>query len=243
MHKLKAMLYHKDNYKLIENKHISDVAERYKKEPNVEVDAKELSFEFEAFLFQAKSLLEMTIKVLEILFPKHFHIGSFSKKGKTLIKNLEQFKKVTQIQDKRIKDEDRLAKVKARRLATIDNIINMLKEDKISWLEKLIEMRNEITHHNAIRNMVYKVSSEYEGKIAIKPPEILGEYPHAYMEVIFRNIIEFIQEFLCLCIELWLPPVFRLTKVGNENTTIQEFIKAGMSAADYIKYELTFQEL
>lgn len=243
MHKLQAMLYHKNNYKHIEKLHLSEVIKRHEKEPYVIPSAKELSFEFEAFLFQAKSALDMTVKILQILFPGYFRVHTFESKGERLIKNLEHFKTVTQERDKGVTDEKRLKKVRHARAETIDEMIAMLREDKLLWLERLITMRNTISHYSAIKGLVYKVKVAEKEKVTLSVPKVLDVYPHEFMEITFRNTIEFIQDFLCLCIELWLPPIFRLAKADDSHPTIREYKESGVPAAKYIKYALGFREL
>jgi hypothetical protein len=91
-YKLRSMLYHKDRFLGIEDHIIKSAIEEKSDKSRV---SDELFFEFEAFLFQTKSVLDMTIKILEHLFPGTFEFGTFSNKGSKLIKNLEEYRKNT----------------------------------------------------------------------------------------------------------------------------------------------------
>jgi hypothetical protein len=89
-YKLRSMLYHKDRFLEIEDHVIKTAIEEDKDKASV---PDELFFEFEAFLFQTKSVIDITIKILEHLFPKTFKAGTFSNKGSKLINNLEEYRK------------------------------------------------------------------------------------------------------------------------------------------------------
>ena len=235
-HKLKAMLYHKENYLKIENFIINENA---KSESETIEIPHELYYEFEAFLFQTKSALDITIKILKHLFPDTFRVRTFQNKGLRLINNLEEYKKkIAKQLGKEIKDKERLSLAIKYRNQTIDNIIKLLQNDRSSWLCKAIETRDTVSHDKGSFNLK-NYSIEKTGEtINITLPQILDVYPRYFLEDTYKNCIEFIQDFMCLFIELWLPPLFCITQANNSNPTLAAWRNSNMAAAKYIKFTL-----
>jgi len=58
------------------------------------------------------------------------------------------------------------------------------------------------------------------------------------LEITYRNCIEFIQDFISLFIELWLPPLFGLTSANDSEPTLATWRASNLLAAKYIKYTL-----
>ena len=133
------------------------------------------------------------IKLLKHLFLDSFHVRTFQDKGKRLIANLEQHKqKVAKQLANGITDKERLALAIEYRTSTIDNIISMLEDDRSNWLSKAIDARDTISHYKGSFNLdeykVEKIREEFE----ITLPKILDVYPNHFLEITYRNCIEFI---------------------------------------------------
>ncbi len=237
VHKLYAMHYHKTNYTKIERTYIKDLGNSTQEPFPMTGD---MSFEFEAFLFQTKSALDMTVKVLDVLFPRHFRVHTFESKGDKLIKNLEQFKRKSLFRkgEKILKDTTQLIELKENRNNTIDSIVGMLRNEKAAWLEKAINMRDIFAHYNVIKGSNFKVDKKEQGDVIIMLPLMNGLYPPAFMEAVFKNCLEFIQDLLCLVIELWLPSKFQLCKADVANASIEAWGKAEPDLTKYIKFTL-----
>lgn len=241
-HKLRGMLYHKYNYGNIENGIIAEALKVCKKESDKINVPDALLFEFEAFLFQTKSSLDLAIKILEVFFPGKFEVHTFENQGGRLMKNLERYKTtIINKEGNQVKDIKRLEKVKNIRYETIDNIINMLKNDKTVWLDKAINIRDTVSHYRgsgilSLHQYTFEVKDK--DKCIIKSPMILNVYPREFIDITYQNCIEFIQDFLCLSIELWLPPSFAVTIANDLHPTLKGWHKTNFTPAKYIKYTL-----
>ena len=234
--KLRSLLYHKKRYLEIENHIINEALKENKDKIRI---PDELFFEFEAFLFQMKSVLDITIKVLKHLFPNTFKVTTFSGQGAQTIKNLNEYRKKLKKQlEKRIDHKERLALSIKYRNETIDNIIDLLEKDKADWLGKAIDQRDTISHHKGSFNLREYHFKEVNGELSIELPEILETYPHFFIKQTYSNCIEFIQDFICLFIELWLPPMFSLAKADENHPQIKTWIEQGSAAAKYVKFSL-----
>jgi len=235
-YKLRSMLYHKGSFIGIEDFVIKKAIEEKKDKSRV---PDELFFEFEAFLFQTKSVLDMTIKILEHLFPSTFKVGTFSNKGRRIIKNLEEYrKKLPKQLSKQIRHEERFQLAIKYRNETIDNLITLLQNDKAIWLSKAIDSRDTISHFRGSFNLREYALEENDGEINVVLPEILDVYPHFFLNDTYRNCIEFIQDFICLFIELWLPPMFAITNANKNDPTLKTWLDQDAAAAKYVKFTL-----
>lgn len=239
-HKLKAMLYHKKNYLNIENFVINKSVENGNDKAGI---PHELYYEFEAFLFQTKSALDITIKILKHLFPDTFKVSTFTNKGLKLINNLEAYrKKIPKQLSKNIKDIQRLKLAIKYRNLTIDNIVQLLLNDRYTWLCKAIDNRDTVSHYKGSFNLrEYSIEKKGE-EINIALPKILDVHPRYFLEDTYKNCIEFIQDFICLFIELWLPPLFCITQASDSNPTLKIWRESNMAASKYIKFTLGGRE-
>lgn len=234
------MLYHKDRFIEIEDHVIKTAIEENKDKASV---PDELFFEFEAFLFQTKSVLDITIKILEHLFPETFKVFTFSDKVSRLIKNLEEYRKRIPKQLAKVIDhKERLQFAIKFRNETIDNLIALLHNDKTIWLGKAIDSRDTISHFRGSFNLREYAFEEKKGETSVLLPKILDVYPHYFLKNTYSNCIEFIQDFICLFIELWLPPMFAITKADKSNPTLKLWLDQDLVAAKYIKFTLGMRE-
>jgi hypothetical protein len=235
-HKLRAMLYHKNNFMQIENLVIEACIDKTATKTQIPGS---LYFEFEAFLFQTKSALDITIKLLKHLFPNSFRVRTFQDKGKKLIADLEQYKqKVREQLATKMADKERLDLAISYRTSTIDGIISMLEEDRSSWLCRAIDVRDTISHYKGSFNLdEYTLEKTGEG-LQITLPKILDVYPRHFLEITYRNCIEFIQDFISSFIELWLPPLFALAAANDSEPRLAIWRASNLAAAKYIKYTL-----
>lgn len=235
-HKLRAMLYHKSNYLKIENSVILQSAEKGEQKARI---PHELFFEFEAFLFQTKSALDITIKILKHLFPETFKVATFENQGLKLISNLEAYKKQIPKQlAKKIKNAERLNLAVKYRTLTIDHIIQLLQDDRSSWLCKAIDNRDTVSHYRGSFNLSEYSIEKTGNEINVALPKILDVHAMDFLENTYKNCIEFIQDFICLFIELWLPPMFCIKQATNSDPTLKIWLESDVAAAKYIKFTL-----
>ncbi len=233
-YKLRSLLYHKGRYLEIESYIIGEAIKDNKNKTKI---PDELFFEFEAFLFQMKSTLDITVKALEHLFPSTFKVTTFASKGSKIVNNLNEYrKKIKKQLENKIDHKERLALAIKYRNITIDNIIDLLEKDKADWLGKAIDHRDTISHYKGSFSLREYSFKETNGELSIELPEILGMNPHFFLKQTYCNCIEFIQDFICLFIELWLPPMFTLAKADEKNPQLRAWL--AQDSAKYVKFSL-----
>lgn len=209
MLKCHAMEYHMGNFVMFETEFLAQVesgTQGYFRSHT-------LFFEVEAFLFQLKSALDVGIKLLGILIPNRFRVITFEGKGATLRRALEQYQK------------DASAK---KDLAA--HLSAMLQDDRDSWLEKAIDLRDQVSHYRTLGGFEY-LGVNHDGQRSLKTPTILGVPPVDFLRTTYQNCIEFLQDFMCLSIGMALPSTFTIgvrsgpTRVGEP---IAQYIKFGL---------------
>ena len=211
MLKCHAMKYHKEAYETIERDYIEFV--------RTGVDGWYRShimlFELEAFLFQVKSSLDIGVKVLDLLFPKRFKTSTFEKKGSSLICGLKQYKK-----DSSAKGE------------LVDKLIRLLQDDREAWLEQAITLRDTLSHFRTFAEFNYQCVRA-DGRESVVIPKVAGMEPVEYMALTYQNCIEFLQDFICIAVGLFLPPTFSVgVRASNQPASV------GEPLAQYVKFGL-----
>jgi len=202
MHKLHAIKYHLENYQRIEKKEHKVALKKFRKNPNSTVEAFDLIFEFEGFLFQVKSSLDMLVKLLDPILGKGFvRTKTFAKKGKSIIKGLEQLKNKKQIIAERV-----------------DNFIELIKSDKDNWLEKVIDYRDELNHSQGLSNFKFMPKKLKNGQIVPAEPIFKGIQVVPFLQAVYRANIEFSQDFFCYALFLRMPEFILLGKDSEENS-------------------------
>lgn len=213
--KLQAMIYHLENYTRLDSEYQNEAMKHFCKFPNSRSNCCLLIHELEAYLFQFKSSLDVAIKVLGVLLPNYFKTNTFGNKGNRFIKNLNAFKKNKQ-----------------DRIELIDKIILFIKDAQERWLNKIIDLRDTVSHHKSLGFFAYSVS-ENDGKIIVAKPTVLDLDPLIFMKECFRTCMEFIQDLISFSIILYLPPVFILAKPEVPTAWIES------GSGQYIKYSLS----
>ena len=84
--KISAMQYHLKTYEQHEALCIEQMKTKCGADSCISLQAYELLFELEAFMFQMKSALDLAVKFLEALFPHRFKTKTFGDMGEDLIK-------------------------------------------------------------------------------------------------------------------------------------------------------------
>lgn len=185
----------------------------------------------------------MTIKILKHLFPNTFKFNTFSGQGAKLINNLEEYRKKIPKQLANVIDhKERLQLAIKCRNETIDNLIALLQNDKTIWLDEAIDSRDIISHSKSSFNFGEYTFKEKNGETSVLLPKVLNIYPHFFLKDTYHNCIEFIQDFICLFIELWLPPMFAIIKANKSDPTLKIWLDQDLVAAKYIKFTLGMRE-
>jgi len=213
MIKLEAMKYHRNNFEYYENKYIQMIKEDSAAEDAYLNKTHILLFELESFLFQLKSSLDLAVKIIGVLIPGRFRVQTFQDKGDKLISGLNKY-----LKDKNCK------------AAYAEDLINVLSDDKEAWLERAIKLRDDISHYKTFSEFNYSYA-KINDKETFNYPRISGMEPLKYINLIYQNCIEFIQDFMCLSIGLYLPEKLfvGVKKEGpyNVGEPLSKYIKFG----------------
>lgn len=170
-------------------------------------------------MFQVKSSLDIGVKVLEVLFPKRFKTSTFTDKGSKLIVGLEKYKK-----DKSAKRE------------LVDELIHVLQDDREAWLEQAITLRDTLSHYRTFAEFNYKCVRR-NGQESFIIPKVAGMEPVEYMALTYQNCIEFLQDFMCIAVGLFLPPTFWVgVRASNHPVSV------GEPLAQYVKFCFGIQQ-
>ena len=178
-HKLRGVRYHLDNYRRRED----ELLQKFKLKHHapagatmVEDDAS-LIFEMEAFLFQAKSSLDMLMRLLRGLgFASIGH--SFGDKGDDVLKALDNLPRSCEEQ-----------KAAMKRLVT---------EAQAAWMRDMIATRDNVAHNGELHDLVCFQEEPYIGDptVLIRYPTMpSGERVRLYLERIETNLREFVRAF------------------------------------------------
>lgn len=210
MLKCHAMAYHMSNFKEKERRFLEGI------EANGEgiFRSHEMLFELEAFLFQLKSALDIGVKIIGILLPGRFRVQTFGGKGDTLMRGLNQY-----AHDHSAKQE------------LVKGLQELLANDREAWLEQAINLRDEIGHYRTFADFNYHAVNHVDTR-TIRKPRVCGMPPVEYMELVYKNCLEFLQDFICLSIGLALPASFT---VGVRSGGV---CSVGEPLAFYIKFGL-----
>jgi hypothetical protein len=215
MHKLNATKYHLNNYKRIEKEQYERALQAFKKKKFELREALELIFELEVFLYQIKSSLDMLIKLMIPIVGKDVvSTKTYGNKGEDLIKGLMQYKKKKDV------------KVEA-----VDQLIELIRSDKDSWLEKVVSYRDELNHFKGLRNYQFEPLNLPNGEITVVKPSFKKINTVQFMTVAYTNNLEFHQDFLSCALEIKAPKGFILIPQDPEKAK-KEFEDAGK----YIKW-------
>lgn len=99
------------------------------------ISEKEVIFEFEAYLFQLKSSLDMLVKLFVPIFgSKQAEISTYGNAGEKVITLLRQLKK------------NGKKKISHSR---IDLLIDLIKQARDPWLKPLIALRDTVSHYSS----------------------------------------------------------------------------------------------
>jgi len=214
MIKISAMKYHMKNYENQEALCIGQIRSECSVNSHISMEAYELLFELESFMFQMKSALDLSVKLIEAFFPNRFKTHTFGDRGEDLIRGLEKFKK------------DKNAQIEI-----VDSIISMVRDDQNSWLKQAINLRDTLAHYKTIAGYNYQ-AKRIGGELEIMIPTIAGQNALSYMQTTYSNCLEFIQDFMCLVIGMFLPKGLavgvRNMEVSIVGDPLDQYIKFGL---------------
>lgn len=210
MLKCHAMEYHMANFKEKEKRFLEGIEAG----GDGIFRSHEMLFEFEAFLFQLKSALDIGVKIIDILLPGRFSVKTFRNKGEALRNGLNQY------------ERDLSAKIDL-----VKGLQELLADDREAWLEQAIDLRDQIGHYKTFADFNYHAVNHGNTR-TIRKPIVCGMTPAEYMELVYKNCVEFLQDFICLSIGLALPASFTI------GTRSDGACSVGEPLASYIKFGL-----
>jgi hypothetical protein len=217
MIKFTAMKYHLESYEKHELKLIERLKADCSDNEHIAYKGYELLYELEAFLFQMKSALDLSVKLVAVLFPNRFQTKTFGDKGEKLIKGLNSFKEQ-----------------KGTKTEVVNSIISMIREDQETWLRQAVSLRDTLSHYKTIAGYHYQAKA-VGTEIEIIYPKISGLIAIEYMKVTYSNSLEFVQDFMCLMIELFMP-----SKLGI-SSILKEHVSVGEPLNQYIKFGINIE--
>lgn len=216
MHKLTDTKYHFENYKRLENEQYNHAKRQFKRNPHETREAIELIFEIEAFLFQVKSSLDMLVKLLRpILGDGVVKTKTYSKKGDDLINGLKQYKK----------NKNAIVEV-------VDMLIRLIEDHKLLWIQKVVELRDELNHDKGLRDYKFLPQVLPNGNISVVKPKFKNMEAVNFLSTVYSNNLIFHQNFMALSLALKAPSVIFLAEENPENTISMYGAKIG----PYIKF-------
>jgi hypothetical protein len=232
-HKLRALIYHRERYIETEKAYLLECIEKGMSSARIPTN---LLFDFEAFLFQTKSALDIAVKLLDYLFPDSFRTHTFQDKGKKLISNLHKYADRLEKEDRAKGSTEQSELAITYRRETIEQIINLLQDERVKWLSDAIDARDTISHYKGTFTLANYEIETIGKQSTITLPKIAEREPRAFMDVTYQNLLEFLQDFFSLFVVLWLPPMFALRPVNVDQGDLARW--NNLPQAKFIKYTI-----
>lgn len=216
MHKLSATKYHLENYRSIEAEQLEEANRQFSKDPSRTREAFELIFELEAFLFQVKSSLDMLVKLLRPILGEHVvKTHTYGNKGEDLIKGLKQYRKKRGVN-----------------VEAVNRLIGLAEMHKEGWLQRTVELRDELSHIEGVRNYQYRPMKTSDGRIVAQKPSFKNFETLETLEIIYQSNLIFHQDFMAFSLAL-LPPAGIVLGPKAESEVVAGFPP---EAAKYIRW-------
>lgn len=198
MHKLHATRHHVEIYARLEQAHFERCTEQFTSGDLNTYECFDLIFEFEAFLYQIKSSLDMLVKIMIPVLGKRVKTQTFAAKGDTLVRGLRQYLKDGSAQKEKVEE-----------------FIKMLEWAKTDWIEKVVDFRDELNHHRGLTHYMFSPEKLSSGKIVAVKPKFKNLDTLDFMIDIYGRNLVFHQDFMCFALSLIAPPPFVLTMENN----------------------------
>lgn len=199
MHKLSAMKYHLERYAEADATLAQEALRMWAKSPGHTFEALPLIFEFESFLFQLKSALDMLVKMLDSLGLKwSLPTKTYEDEGDALIGSLNGYRARVE----KLLGEGKSPAHPSENLTKIDALIALVETARDDWLSRAVDWRDRITHVQGARDFVFTPSEDLGGIITAERPRYKGEEPLAFMQRAYARAVEYHQDFLAHALTL-----------------------------------------
>ena len=219
-HKVNVTKCHLVNYREIESKletELSIIENLIDHDGRVLIEKVELTAVYESFLMQVKATLDILVKFLNIVYregkknPLKYQ-STFSDGGKGVVKSLEKY-----------------LKSNPEETGNVTELLNFLKlecaecydEDpkSINWLIKTINDRDTVTHFRKHEYFAFQISYIGEEKIIIPPKFTKTQSMLEFFEIIYDNLLVFIQDFIALLFIPYLDKRIKAFTYEKEDVT------------------------
>jgi hypothetical protein len=179
-HKLSAIRYHSDNFKREEEDQIKRFRTSITGGESVDIVEQnpKIIFEFEAFLFQVKSCLDVFNRLIRTALKLPL-THTYSRGGEDMIQSLKN-------------NCPKNLKLKAAKLISI-------MESNKKWILHEVEMRNEITHVSNLVGFECFNQQARSGNYFIRiyfPSMLNGKRVKTYIDEIWKKLLSFIKEII-----------------------------------------------
>lgn len=198
-HKVNVVKYHLEKYKIVEleiEKQLTASEKLIDHDGIVLIEKVELTAEYESFLMQVKATLDVLIKFLNIVYregkknPLKLQ-STFGDGGKAVIKSLKKY-----------------LKSHPEEKSYITELLNYLKTEcaevqgddpkSINWILDTINSRDTVSHYRKHEYFAFQVSYVGEETIIIPPKLTKTQTMLEALEIVYDNLLIFIQDFLAL---------------------------------------------
>jgi len=180
-----------DAYEEMEEKEIERILSEAKKSGHIVIeDSSKLDGRTEDALSQAKSTLDVTVKVLKPIL--NISLGTYGKGGKSVIKALEN---------------NLGSEFKERALP----LINMIEDDS-KWIDNFKKYRDD-QHFGNLGVSVIRANPKGEFEIPLMPQQ--GGPVRLYLATLYENVYTFALDFFAGAINIRLPKTIYLAPTGS----------------------------
>jgi hypothetical protein len=209
--KLETVKYHRDNLLRV----VSDQFERGSDPDRANHTFIEINTaaekEFEAFLLQGKSTLDVLVKVFVPLFNIKLH--SYGDGGEKVSRTLKR-------------------NLSAELLARAQHLLTLVEEDK-GWIEKWFgSHRDTVAHYKPISSSGFVTPPINDDAPRHAPPATSdGVSFHEAVVVLYENLLTFAEDFLALAVNVAIMPVFTVGTIPVERRDKEYPRKWGLAFA------------
>jgi hypothetical protein len=147
---------------------------------------------------------------------------TYKNKGDSIIKGLNQLKNNKSFESKEIED-----------------MINLIRQDKDHWIQATIDWRDELSHYEGVKDFYFLPKKHKTKLYTVGKPEFKGRDVLQTMEMISQNNLNYSQEFISIALSIRMSKVFKLMR-GSEEDAMKSFDNE-LPYAKYAVYYWTFK--
>jgi hypothetical protein len=216
-HKVNVVKYHLKKYKTVElelESQLSALEKLIDHDGIVLIEKVELTAEYESFLMQVKATLDVLVKFLNIVYsegnknPLKFQ-STFGNGGKAVIKSLEKYIKIHPEQKENIIELLNYLKTECSEVKDDD-------PNSFNWIINTINSRDTVSHFRKHEYFAFQISYVGEEKIIIPPKLTKNQTMLELLEIVYENLLIFIQDFLALLFIPYLEKPLKAYTYGKE---------------------------